>query len=402
MTPTGANDDSGTAAADSSRQPETLAVHGGRTPGISAMAPVLWSSTTFEMASLEDGHRLAHSAQAAEFYSRHGNPTVNAFERAVAELEGAEAARAYASGMGAIAGVVLGLCSQGDHIVAQHQLYGGTMQFLAGVCPRFGIDVTFVDGTEPGAFAAAVRPGRTMMVLAESPANPLLDIVDLDEVGSIKGPITVVDSTLATPLGVRPLEHGIQLVVHSATKAMAGHNDATLGVVAGSADLIEALWGFAVLQGACASPFDALNGLRGLRTLGPRLRQQGATALAVAGALEMHGAVNWVRYPGLESHPHHDLARRQHRLHGGVLTFDLRGGLEAGTRFVRSVRLCRPATSMGGPETLVTHPASTTHAGMTPEELAAAGITPGTVRISCGLEHSDDVVGDVRLALNSL
>jgi cystathionine beta-lyase/cystathionine gamma-synthase len=183
---------------------------------------------------------------------------------------------------------------------------------------------------------------------------------------------------------------------------MAGHNDATLGVVAGSADLIEALWGFAVLQGACASPFDALNGLRGLRTLGPRLRQQGATALAVAGALEEHGAVNWVRYPGLDSHPHHDLARRQHRLHGGVLTFDLRGGLDAGTRFVRSVRLCRPATSMGGPETLVTHPASTTHAGMTPEELAAAGITPGTVRISCGLEHTDDVLGDVRLALNSL
>lgn len=383
-------------------QPETVAVHGGRTPGISAMAPVLWASTTYEMASLEDGHRSAHSSRAAEFYSRHGNPTVNAFERAVADLEGAAAARAYASGMGAIAGVILGLCSQGDHIVAQRQLYGGTMQFLAGVCPRFGIEVTFVDGTERGAFAAAVRPGRTMMVFAESPANPLLDIIDLDEIGSIKGPITVVDSTLATPLGVRPLDHGVQLVIHSATKAMAGHNDATLGVVAGDADLIEALWGFAVLHGACASPFDALNGLRGLRTLGPRLRQQGATALAVATALERHDAVNWVRYPGLASHPHHAVARRQHRLHGGVLTFDLRGGLEAGTRFVQSVRLCRPATSMGGPETLVTHPASTTHAGMTPEELAAAGITPGTVRVSCGLEHTDDVRADIELALNSL
>ncbi|MGA0879263.1 MAG: trans-sulfuration enzyme family protein [Ilumatobacteraceae bacterium] len=385
-----------------SAQPETVAVHGGRTPGISALAPVLWASTTYEMASLEDGHRLAHSSRAAEFYSRHGNPTVNAFERAVADLEGAAAARAYASGMGAIAGVILGLCSQGDHIVAQRQLYGGTMQFLAGVCPRFGIEVTFVDGTERGAFAAAVRPGRTMMVLAESPANPLLDIIDLDEIGSIKGPITVVDSTLATPLGVRPLDHGVQLVIHSATKAMAGHNDATLGVVAGDADLIEALWGFAVLQGACASPFDALNGLRGLRTLGPRLRQQGATAREVAEALERHDAVNWVRYPGLASHPHHALAQRQHRLHGGVLTFDLRGGLEAGTRFVQSVRLCRPATSMGGPETLVTHPASTTHAGMTPEELSAAGITPGTVRVSCGLEHSDDVRADIESALNSL
>ena len=391
-----------TSEPESSPQPETVAVRGGRTAGISALAPILWASTTYEMESLEDGHRLAHSAHAAEFYSRHGNPTVNAFEQAVAELEGAGAARAYASGMGAIAGVILGLCSQGDHIVAQRQLYGGTMQFLAGVCPRFGIDVTFVDGTQPGAFASAVRPGRTMMVLAESPANPLLDIIDLDEVGSIKGPITVVDSTLATPLGVRPLDHGVQLVIHSATKAMAGHNDATLGVVAGDAELIEALWGFAVLQGACASPFDALNGLRGLRTLGPRLRQQGATAMAVGMALEKHAAVNWVRYPGLESHPHHALASRQHRLHGGVLGFDLLGGLEAGARFVGALRVCRVATSMGGPETLVTHPASTTHAGMTPEELMAAGITPGTVRVSCGLEHTDDVVADINQALNSL
>jgi cystathionine beta-lyase/cystathionine gamma-synthase len=379
---------------------ETLAVRGGRTAGISAMAPILWASTTFEMESLESGHRLAHSSQATEFYSRHGNPTVNAFEDAVASLEGMEAARAYASGMGAIAGVVLGLCSQGDHIVAQRQLYGGTMQLLAGVCPRFGIDVTFVDATQPGAFAAAVQPGRTMMVFAENPANPLLDIVDLEELGAIRGPITVVDSTLSTPLGVRPGDFGVQLVLHSATKAMAGHNDATLGVVAGSRDLIDALWGFAVLQGACASPFDALNGLRGLRTLGPRLHQQSATALAVAQYLETRADVVSVRYPGLASHPRHELAVRQQRVHGGVLAFDVRGGLEAGARFVSAVRLCRPATSMGGPETLVTHPASTTHAGMTPEELAASGITPGTVRISCGLEHVDDVLADIASALD--
>lgn len=381
--------------------PETLAVRGGRTAGISAMAPILWASTTFEMESLESGHRLAHSAQASEFYSRHGNPTVNAFEDAVAGLEGTEAARAYASGMGAIAGVVLGLCSRGDHIVAQQQLYGGTMQLLAGVCPRFGIDVTFVDATQPGAFAAAIQPGRTMMVYAENPANPLLDVVDLEELGAIRGPITVVDSTLSTPLGVRPGDYGVQLVVHSATKAMAGHNDATLGVVAGSRDLIEALWGFAVLQGACASPFDALNGLRGLRTLGPRLQQQSATALAVARYLETRSEVAKVHYPGLASHPRHELAVRQHRVHGGVLAFDLAGGLEAGARFVSAVRLCRPATSMGGPETLVTHPASTTHAGMTAQELAAAGITAGTVRISCGLEHTDDVLADIAAALKA-
>ena len=380
-------------------QPETRAVRGGRTPDVRALAPVLWASTTFEIDSLAEGGRLAHSSRAAEFYSRHGNPTVNAFEEAVAELEGAEAARAYASGMGAIAGVVLGLCSKGDHIVAQRQAYGGTTQLLAGVCPRFGIDVTFVDATKPGAFADAVIPGRTMLVLAETPANPLLDLADLDELGAIKGPITAVDSTLATPLGVRPLEYGVQLTIHSATKAMAGHNDATLGVVTGERDLIDALWGFAVLQGACASPFDAMNGLRGLRTLGPRLRQQEETAVAVGRMLESHSAVSWVRHPRLESHPQFELGARQYRRFGGVLSFELTGGFDAGARFVDSVRLCRQATSMGGPETLVTHPASTTHAGLLPEELAAAGITPGTVRMSCGLEHTDDVLADVAQAL---
>ncbi len=380
-------------------QPETLAVRGGRPDGQLSLAPVLWASTTYEMGTLEEGRQLAHSTQAKKFYSRHGNPTVNAFESAVAELEGAQAARAYASGMGAIAGIVLGLCSKGDHIVAQKQLYGGTMQLLAGVCPRFGIDVTFVDGTAPGAFSQAIIPGRTMLVFAETPANPLLDLVDLDELGAIAGPITVVDATLATPLGVRPLDYGVNLVVHSATKAMAGHNDATLGVVSGERDLIDALWGFAVLQGACASPFDALNGLRGLRTLAPRLRQQGATAVAVGRALESHPAVNWARHPGLESHPQFDLGQRQYRMHGGVLSFDLAGGVEAGSKFVSAVRLCRPATSLGGPETLVTHPASTTHAGMTSEELSDCGITAGTVRLSCGLEHVDDIIADILQAL---
>jgi cystathionine beta-lyase/cystathionine gamma-synthase len=379
-----------------------LAIRAGRAHNGTALAPTLVPSTTFEMTSLDDGRRMAHSTRATEFYGRHGNPTVSAFEQAIAELEGAEAARAYGSGMGAIFGVVFGLCSKGDHIVAQRQLYGGTMQLLAGVCPRFGIDVTFVDGTAPGAFAAAVIPGRTMLVLGETPANPRLDLVDLDEIGAIAGPITAVDSTLATPLGASPLAHGVNLVIHSATKAIAGHNDATLGVVAGERDLIDALWGMAVLQGANASPYDALNGLRGIRTLGPRLRQQTETALAVGRALEQHRAVASVRHPGLESHPQHELAARQMRLTGGMLAFELVGGLAAGGALVDAVALCRPATSMGGPETLITHPASTTHAGLLPDELEASGITPGTVRVSCGLEHADDVVADLLQALDKV
>jgi cystathionine beta-lyase/cystathionine gamma-synthase len=350
--------------------------------------------------SVEEGRRLALSTGSTTFYSRYGNPTVNAFEEAIAELEGAEAARAFASGMGAVAAVVLGLCSTGDHVVTQRQLYAGTQMLFQSVCPRFGIDVTFVDGTDPDAWEAAVRPGRTMVVFAETPANPRLDLVDLDRLGAIAGPMTVVDSTFATPLGQRPLDHGVDLVLHSATKAIGGHNDVTLGVVAGSRELLDWIWGFAVLQGANAGPHDAAGGLRGLRTLGVRLRQQTATATALAEALSADDRVVEVRYPGLPSHPQHELARRQMRLDGGLLTFDLAGGLDAGCRFVESTRICQLATSLGGPETLVTHPASTTHVNLLPEELAASGISPGTIRMSVGLEDTGDVLGDVRAALD--
>ena len=379
--------------------PETRAIRAGRADNDLALAPILWATTTFVTPSVEEGRRLATSTRANRFYSRYGNPTVCGFEDAMAEMEGAEAARAFASGMGAISAVVLGLCSSGDHIVAQRQLYAGTQLLLQTACPRFGIDVTFVDATEPGAFAAAVEPGRTVLVLAETPANPRLDLVDLDVLGAIAGPLTVVDSTFATPLGQRPLDHGVDLVVHSATKAIAGHNDATLGVVAGSTELIDWLWSFAVLQGACASPFDAMNGLRGLRTLGVRLDRQTATAQRVAEALEDHPAVTEVRYPGLPSHPQHELARRQLALAGGLLTFALAGGLDAGVRFVEAVEVAQLATSLGGPETLITHPASTTHVNLTPDELEANGIGPGTIRMSVGLEHADDVLADLRQAL---
>ena len=380
--------------------PQTRAIRAGRRDDDTALAPTLWPTTTFVTPTVDEGRQMATMVGAERFYSRYGNPTVRAFEEAIAELEGAETARAFASGMGAVTAVVLGLCSAGDHIVAQRQLYAGTQLLLQMACPRFGIDVTFVDGTEPGAFAAAVVPGKTVLVLAETPANPKLDLVDLAEVGAIRGPMTVVDSTFATPLGQRPLDHGVDLVLHSATKAIAGHNDASLGVVAGSEELLAWIWGFAVLQGANASPFDAMNGLRGLRTLPLRLRQQSETAQRLAEVLERHPAVGLVRYPGLESHPQHDLAKRQMDVYGGLVAFDLTGGLEAGRAFVESVRLCQLATSLGGPETLVTHPASTTHVNLTPEERAASGIDLGSIRVSCGLEHPDDVIADVLAALS--
>ncbi|MBX3286727.1 MAG: aminotransferase class I/II-fold pyridoxal phosphate-dependent enzyme [Actinobacteria bacterium] len=383
------------------RHVETRAILGGRRGDGTSLAPVLWPTSTFASETVDDARRMATSVGADRFYSRYGNPTVAGFEDLIADLEGAEAARAFASGMGAVSAVVLGLCSAGDHIVAQRQLYAATQLLFQAVCPRFGIDVTFVDGTEPGAFAAAVRPGKTTLVFAETPANPKLDVIDLDEVGAVAGPVTVVDATFGTPVLQQPLRHGVDLVLHSATKGIAGHNDATLGVVAGSRELIDWLWGFAVLHGASASPYDALNATRGIRTLPVRMRQQCDSALALATFLEGRGDVVDVRYPGLASHPQHELAMRQMSAGGSLVTFDLAGGLDAGRRFVEAVEVARLATSLGGPETLVTHPASTTHVNLLPDELAANGIGPGTIRLSVGLEHADDLAADLARALDA-
>ncbi|MSZ05376.1 MAG: aminotransferase class I/II-fold pyridoxal phosphate-dependent enzyme, partial [Actinobacteria bacterium] len=282
---------------------ETQAAIAGREQAGGSLAPPLWATTAFSSTDPAEAACSAGSTRPSRFYTRYGNPTINAFEEAVAALEGAEAALAFGSGMGAVASTVMALCSQGDHIVAQRQLYGGTLFFLQTVCPRFGIDVTLVDATEPGAFREAVRPGRTMLVLAETPSNPRLALADLEELGSLRGPFTVVDSTFATPMIQRPLEFGVSLVLHSATKAIAGHNDATLGVIAGESDLIDAVWAYSTLHGSVASPFDSWNALRGIRTLGVRVERSSRTALALARFLEAHPAVASVSYPGLDSHP---------------------------------------------------------------------------------------------------
>src|SRR5262245_35478960 len=209
--------------------PATRAITAGRSQQGSSLTPPLWATSVWQTAGLDDTRKRATASRADNFYSRYANPTVRAFEEAIADLEGAEDALAFASGMGAVASVVFGLCSSGDHIVAARQVDAGTNAFLLGPCARMGITVTWVDGTEPGAFAAAVIPGKTMLVIAESPSNPRLDLVDIDELGSITGPFTLVDSTFATPIGQQPIRHGVDIVLHSATKGICGHNDATLG-----------------------------------------------------------------------------------------------------------------------------------------------------------------------------
>lgn len=380
--------------------PETLAITSGRSCSGSALAPTLWASSTWESESLDDANRRATAIRHGDFYSRYSNPTVRSFEQAMAELEGAEDSLAFASGMGALASTVFALCSTGSHIVTQRQLYAGTLAFLQGPCRRMGIDVTYVDVAEPGAFAAAVEPGRTMLVLAESPSNPRLELVDLDELGSIKGPFTVVDSTFSTPLGQQPLAHGVDLALHSATKGIAGHNDATLGVISGDADLLADIWAYSVLHGATPSPFDALNALRGIRTLGVRTRQQNESARVLAVTLADHPEVRAVHYPGLSDHPQHDLATKQLRRYGTVLSFEVTDREHAAS-FLSRLRTARIATSLGGPETLVCHPATSTHASLTDDEKAAAGVSKGLLRVSVGLEDTADLVADFDRALES-
>ena len=380
------------------QQPATTAITAGRDDS-GSLAPSLTPSSTWTSSGLEESHRQATAIHETKNYSRYANPTVEAFEKAIAELENTQAALAFGSGMGAISTVVLALCSKGDHIVAQRNCYAGTLAFLNGPCARLGIDVTFVDGRNASEFAAAVRPGKTMLVMAESPSNPHLDLVDLTELGKIKGPFTVVDSTLATPLGQRPHDHGVSIVLHSATKGIAGHNDAMLGVIAADADLISDIWTYSVLHGATASPFDAMNGLRGIRTLDARLTRQCQSAQTLAEWLSAQKNVTAVYYPGLMSHPQHELAKKQMNYFGSVLSFDIKGGKPAATKLLSALKLIRPAVTLGGPETLISHSASSTHNSVDSETKTKTGLTDSLLRLSVGLEACADIQNDLASAL---
>ena len=380
------------------QQPATTAITAGRDDS-GSLAPSLTPSSTWTSSGLEESHRQATAIHETKNYSRYANPTVEAFEKAIAELENTQAALAFGSGMGAISTVVLALCSKGDHIVAQRNCYAGTLAFLNGPCARLGIDVTFVDGRNASEFAAAVQPGKTMLVMAESPSNPHLDLVDLTELGKIKGPFTVVDSTLATPLGQRPHDHGVSIVLHSATKGIAGHNDAMLGVIAADADLISDIWTYSVLHGATASPFDAMNGLRGIRTLDARLTRQCQSAQTLAEWLSAQKNVTAVYYPGLKSHPQHELAKKQMNYFGSVLSFDIKGGKPAATKLLAALKLIRPAVTLGGPETLISHSASSTHNSVDSETKTKTGLTDSLLRLSIGLEACADLQNDLASAL---
>jgi cystathionine beta-lyase/cystathionine gamma-synthase len=348
-------------------------------------------------------------------YSRIDNPTVDAFARAVAALEGANlqrwpAAQAFASGMAAISGVFLAFARAGAHVVASAAVYGGTYSLLRNVLSRFGVETEFVDITDLDAVSAAMRPG-TRIVYAETIANPttaVADIKRLAEIAHERGALLVIDSTLAPPVICRPLEHGADLVVHSATKYIGGHSDVTGGVVTGTLELITQIRATRVDTGGSLSPDDAFLLRRGLETLPVRVRRQSATASVVAATLAKHPAVAYVDYPGLPTHPGHDLARRlfdagpEGVRFGAIVTVTPYGGREAGLAFANRLRLAAAATSLGGTHTVVSHVASTTHRQLDDRALAAAGIDAGAVRFSIGLEDSEDLISDAYLALEGL
>jgi cystathionine beta-lyase/cystathionine gamma-synthase len=348
------------------------------------------------MAAAFDGPEGAFS------YSRLGNPTVRALEDAVADLEGGVGGLATGSGMGAINTVLLTLLKTGDHLIAQHCLYGGTYAVVHDLAERWGIEVTYVSGDDPEEVRAALRPNTRVLYL-ETIANPTTQVADLPAllaVGREAGVTGVVDNTFASPLLCRPIEHGADIVVHSATKFLCGHGDALGGLaVFADAALHRRVWGHAVELGASADPFAAWLVLRGLTTLPLRMERHCSNARFLAERLAAHPSVTRVHYPGLPSHPGHELAGRLMSGYGAVVCFELAGGRAAGRTFVEAVRLASLAPSLGEAKTLVIHPASTSHRQLDAAALESAGIGEGSVRMAVGIEHPDDLWADVEQAL---
>jgi cystathionine beta-lyase/cystathionine gamma-synthase len=368
-----------------------------------AVTAPIWQTSTFGADSPEHLAELGESMRPAEFYTRYGNPTHRQVEATVAALEGGAAALVTASGMGAVFPAVMSLLQSGDHVVAQRIHYAGTTKLLRDMLPRWGVERTFVDQASTEEFAAAIRP-NTKLIYVESPSNPLLRLTDLRAVAELareRGITTIIDNTFATPVNQRPLELGIDVVVHSATKYLGGHHDLTAGVVVGSQSFIERVWEFAIVSGAVLSPFDAWLLLRGLKTLGLRVERQNQNAFALAQFLESHPRVERVNYPGLESHPQHALARRQMRGFTGMMSVELEGGSDAAARFISGLKLARCAVSLGGVETVVVPVAAMWSHQHTPEQRRELGIGDGLVRISVGAEDERDLVADFAQALEN-
>ncbi|MCZ6449679.1 MAG: PLP-dependent aspartate aminotransferase family protein [Deltaproteobacteria bacterium] len=374
---------------------ETLAIHAGERPdkAYGAISVPIYQTSTF---AFEDvGKTRGYD------YSRTANPTRRVLEDTIARLEGGKAGFAFATGMAAEA-TVMHLLKSGDHVISGDDIYGGTHRLFQNVMQDFGLEFTFLrmDGRE--AIERAIKP-NTKMLWLETPSNPLLNIVDLEmavDVAKKHNLMTVIDNTFATPYFLRPIEYGIDLVVHSTTKYLNGHCDVVGGAVVTTTDeLSEKVQFLLNSMGTCASPFDCWLVIRGIETLPVRMNRHEENASAVANFLVGHPSVNRVFYPGLKSHPGHEIAKRQMRGFGRMVSFESKGGMEAVGRFIRRIKLFAPAESLGGTASLAEHPATMSHAAMPKEHREQVGITDGIIRLSVGLENIDDLIDDLRHAL---
>ncbi|MCY6369156.1 methionine gamma-lyase [Clostridium ganghwense] len=386
----------------------TKLIHAGNYPDplTGALSTPIYQTSTFVFENAEQGAARFAGKESGYIYSRLGNPTAAQLEEKLAVLDGGEAAVFTSSGMGAISSAIWTLCEAGDHIVASDTLYGCTFAMLDHQARRFGIDVTFVKAKDIENVKQAMKD-NTKLIYIETPANPTLDIINIEECAKIaheNGAKLMVDNTFMSPYGQRPLEFGADIVVYSATKYINGHGDVVAGVVIGAKEYINEvrMVGIKDVTGACPSPFDSWLTLRGLKTLGVRYDRHCDNAMEVAKYLEKHDMIEKINYPGLESFPQHELAKKQMKKFGAMISFELKGGLEAGRQLMNNVELCTLAVSLGDTETLIQHPASMTHAAVPEEDRLKAGITDGLVRLSIGLEDAEDIIADIEQALNKV
>lgn len=382
------------------RHQETEAVRGGTdlSKKNGPLATPIYQTSTFEVTDNEQQLRATHTDM---FYTRYGNPTHTVAESAIAELEGADAALLFASGMCAVTTTLLSLLKSGDHIVAQRDIYGGVTKFLSQWLPKLGVETTFVDTTDYEQHVRAIRPNTRMLYL-ESPTNPTVRVVDLRKVAAIAKQhslISMIDSTFATPINQRPVDFGIDLVMHSGTKYYGGHSDLICGIVAGRKDLIEKIHETRTTLGGSMDPHAAWLLLRGIKTLAVRVQRQNLNALRIAQFLERHPKVRSVNYPLLESHAQHALALEQMQGGGGVLSFEVDGSGEDARQLAESLHLFTLAPSLGGVDSLVTIPVLTSHAMISAEQRKKMGVTEQLIRLSVGIENADDLIVDLDQAL---
>lgn len=386
----------------------TRAIHGGHVKDqFGALATPIHQTATFVFDSAEQGGKRFALEEGGYIYSRLGNPTNTQLEEKLAMLEGAEAAISTASGIGAVASAFWTVLKAGDHVVAAKTLYGCTYAYLNHGISRYGVEVTFVDTTNLEEVRQAMRE-NTKVVYLETPANPNLEVADIEAISKIahqnKDCIVMVDNTFCTPYIQRPLEFGADVVIHSGTKFLNGHGDVISGFVVGSSEFIKnvRLFGVKDMTGASLSPFDAFLIIRGMKTLEIRMEKHCENAMKVAKFLEGHSAVEKIYYPGLESFPQYELAKKQMSLPGAVIAFEVKGGIEEGKKVINSTELCTIAVSLGDAETLIQHPASMTHSPYTKEEREMAGISDGLIRIAVGLENVEDIINDLDKALKCI